>query len=161
MNRRKLIRNYVASLLANSLEDVPVYRSRRIPIERGDCRAINVSIEKERNEPFAKSPLELKKRSELSIELIVTDDEDENSDDLIDDMTAKIEEILHFDESFHNLIDQCVLEQTETYFAREGEEERGMARMVYEITYFAIPNQTVELNEFTGARVHFKEGNGA
>ena len=47
MNRRKLIRNYVASLLANSLEDVPVYRSRRIPIERGDCRAINVSIEKE------------------------------------------------------------------------------------------------------------------
>ena len=158
MNRRRLIRNYIADLLANNLDNVSVYHSRRIPIEQENFRAVNVCIEKEESEPFAKNPLELKKRAELSIELLVLDDEDQNSDDLIDTITAQIEEILHFDESFHNLIDQCVLKHTETHIIREGEEDRGMARMVYEITYFATPKENVELDEFTGARVHFNEG---
>jgi hypothetical protein len=159
VNRRKLIRDYIVDLLDRSLEDTQVYHSRRIPIASGECRVVNVSIEKEHSEPFAKSPLELKKTAELSIEILALDFEDENSDDLIDSITAKIEELLHFDESFHNLIDQCVLKSTETYYVRESEQEQGMARMVYEVIYFSIPHQTSRLDDFTQAFVQFKERN--
>lgn len=73
MNRRKQIRNYVIQTLKKNLPDISVQSFKKNPLEESTQRAIQVLIQREESNVFARSPLELEKKTELCIEFVISD----------------------------------------------------------------------------------------
>lgn len=158
MNRRRVIRNYVVKTLKKDLAPhTQVFKSRRLPLQEMELPAVIVSIDEEESNLFAQIPQEVRKTAQLSIEVIAADNETLESDDVIDDLTGKIEEALHTDGSFHNLIDRCILRKTEIHYVREGDSEQGFARMVFDVSYNAAPASRQDVTDFTGTRVTWNQ----
>lgn len=152
MNRRKYIRAYIIErLIAAELVEGRIYSCRRYPLADDELPALAVNIDHEQSELSSESGTMIKKTAQLSIE-VIADASDSAADAVIDRLTSKIEELLHFDESFNDSINRAYLKNTEISYMRDGEVELGIARMNYEVTYFSTP-PVGTYSDFTGATV--------
>ena len=135
MNRRKQIRDHVLKLLQDANLNISVFNCRREAYQESELPCALVSIEHEENELFSQSGGEVKKISDLSIEIILPGSL--GSEDRIDDLTKKIEELLFQDPSLNDLVNLCTLKNTEITSLRETELDLTLAKMNFEIAYFA------------------------
>lgn len=155
MNRRTHIKKYVTDSIREAGIPVNIFSSRRAALQGVELPAVIVAIYSEKNDLFSQSGQEVRKTAELSIEVMV-DAGLERADIEIDRMTAQIEELLHQDESLNQTIDRCILKNTEIAVIREGEYDLGMARMVYDVIYNAIPTpDESSMTDFGGVNLKF------
>jgi hypothetical protein len=136
MNRRKEIRQHIIELLSTYFVGIPVIASRRSALDRMNLPCIVITIESETSEVIDTSRRESRKTAELSIEILTNVTEDD-APNVLDEWTGKIETMVHIDDSWANLIDYCVLKNTELVYVRDGELELTIARMQFEVNYFA------------------------
>ena len=159
MNRRKEIKKYLyTSFLSEFGGELSVYDSRGTPFQETELPFLLYSIQKEESEIASQSTQETRKRAELTIEVVIGDSPELTW--LLDDISARIENLFTRDRFLGDLISSVHLKSTETGLNPEGEELLSLVRMNFELNYFAKPTDPSEylrVTSFTKKLIHWSK----
>jgi hypothetical protein len=159
LNRRKEIKKYLyQSFLSEFGGELTIYDSRQLPFQETEVPFLLYSIPKEESELSSESTQEAKKRAELSVEVILGDSTELTW--LMDDITARVENLFIRDRFLGDLVTSIHLRSTETGINQEGEELIGLARMNFELSYFAKPSDPanyLRVTDFTKKVIHWSK----
>lgn len=156
--KRKLIRKKIVELLkGNTAVGDKVFPNATIPPWADELPVILVYT---RAEPVAESseaPRELERSLSLVIEIVAkgpeTDEEGtappdgESLEDILDDISEEVEDIMDVDDSLADTADGSILQNTEMDFEGEGSEPHGAARLTYEITYYTMSPRVLTISD--------------
>ncbi len=150
MNKREQIRNAVVELLKRSnVSNGNICDSRVTPITEDELPVVVVSIDSESSEMVSRANGSSQKCAQLAIEVVNAASTE--VEDYLDKVTAKIERLMLSDQTLGDIVNHTELKQTDIAILREGDIPMGIARMSFDISYFAdFMAELVELNEFKG-----------
>lgn len=175
-HKRKNIRAAIVALLIDGETAAAsrVYKGRTIPLQKEDgtsLPAILVYTPDERSSIHNEAPREYERVCRVSIECVVAVNDD--IDDALDDIAKEVEEV--FDDNRYLVValteeseaialaSDSVLNETTTFFAKNGERDVGCIKLTYDVTYYTnSPEEISSLGEaapLESVSVVYKVGN--
>lgn len=136
-HQRKVIRDSVVRLLVNSTDALDrVFPTRVATLRKGDLPALAVYALEESVDPesFNTAPRELTRKLQLAIEVYVR--QGENVDDAVDAICVQVERAMDADETFGKVCGRSILASTQITVIELGDLPVGVARLVYDVTYY-------------------------
>lgn len=134
MHGRTRIRNAVVNCLrANMTNEVPVFLSRRLPLQTTQFPCISVYADSEHTEILNDTPRISKNRLDLVVEVIVSDSE--NLELTLDEFCLEAEESLAFLDLIELEVVSLALRSTLIDTSVQSDQLVGSAKMIFEIVY--------------------------
>ena len=150
-HQRIPIRNHVTDLLRENIQNAQVFSSRLRALNNEHLPAILVYTRNESAQKFAEAPRELDRNLELLIEIKV--DGLHDCDDVADQFANRVEDLIHQDDSFGELVNDVLLSNTDIEFFNEGAKPFCVARLTFDVQYFTLTNLYIEPNDFEGVDI--------
>ena len=138
LHQRKRIRDATKAALVNqTIAGERVATTRKIPWRAKDLPAIGVYslVEPVDADSAHTAPRELTRRLQLAIEAAIRADSDTIDDDL-DAIALEIERAIAADDTLGGTAGDAVLANTEFEFGEQGDQEIGVVRLTFAVTYF-------------------------
>ncbi len=166
---RQEIREAVkAALLGPQAEEDPpvyatsagarVYETRMVPWQRLKLPAIAVYTLQESADLRGTAPRERFRKLSLAVEAAVK--AGENVDDALDAIALQMEAAMDVDETFGGKASDSALQTTELDVATVGDQEIGLVRLTFEVTYFSeVPVTPPTLDDFETANIRYNLSN--
>jgi len=148
-HQRLEIREHVTTLLRDNIQNVQVFSSRLRALNNENLPAILIYTRTESTEKFAEAPRELDRNLELLVEIKV--DGLYDCDDVADQFAGQVEDLIHQDDSFGELVNDVLLSNTDIEFFNEGAKPFCVARLTFDVQYFTFTNIYIEPNDFDSA----------
>jgi len=148
-HQRLQIRKHVTALLRENIQNAQVFSSRLRALNNENLPAILIYTRTESTEKFAEAPRELDRNLELLVEIKV--DGLYDCDDIVDQFADRVEDLIHQDDSFGELVNDVLLSNTDIEFFNEGAKPFCVARLTFDVQYFTFTNLYLEPNDFNSA----------
>lgn len=143
MISRKSIKDRLVSLLkGRTYAGQNVKASRSIPTDIDDLPIILIYLKNESIEIFDESPRTYKREARFIIESVITGDNDCEADDLVEEMTGKIEDELGKDEAlgFGQEVDDSWFEEIQFQSEADGQSPVAATIATFTVRYYTKPN---------------------
>lgn len=168
--KRKLVRKKVVELLKGKTDaGAAVFPNSSVPPWHEELPVILIYPRSESASEYATAPRELERDLDLAIEIVATGPEENDElnspgankslEDILDDISEQIENILDVDDSLQGTADSSTLENTEFEYDSSGGQPIGSCRLTYGVTYYTMSPRNIDgqdaNNDFTSSNVKY------